>query len=48
MATYLLVEVDDAEAAAVEAFIGTVGGVELVYVHGDCCCTNCPWNGNHG
>lgn len=53
MATYLLVQVDDAEATQVEAFIGSVGGVEAVEVHHEgpgpgCCCQNCPWGGNHG
>jgi hypothetical protein len=49
MATYLLVAVDDAEAAQVEAFIGSIGGVTTVEVHGDgCCCKHCPWDGNHG
>jgi hypothetical protein len=49
MATYLLVEVDDAEASQVEAFIGSIGSVKAVEVHGDgCCCKNCPWDGNHG
>jgi hypothetical protein len=49
MATYLLVAVDDAEAAQVEAFIGSIGGVMTVEVHGDgCCCKHCPWYGNHG
>jgi hypothetical protein len=53
MATFLLVQVDEAEATQVEAFIRSVGGVEMVSVHGEgpgytCCCTNCPWGGNHG
>jgi hypothetical protein len=53
MATYLLVEVDDAEATQVEAFIGSIGGVTAVGVHNEgpgwgCCCKNCPWNRNHG
>jgi hypothetical protein len=53
MAVYLLVAVDEAEATQVEAFIGSVGGVEMVSVHGEgpgfsCCCQNCPWGGNHG
>lgn len=53
MATFLLVQVDDRESAAVEAFIGTVGGVTTVEVHNEgpgraCCCQNCPWGGNHG
>ena len=46
---HLLVVVAEAsEAAQIEAFIRSIGGVESVEVHGKgCCCQNCPWRGNH-
>jgi hypothetical protein len=44
----LLVQIeDDAEAPQIEAFIMSIGGVDMVSDHGDCCCGNCPWGGDH-
>lgn len=51
MSSFLLVEVDGgAEASnALEAELYSRGDVISVSVHGDgCCCSNCPWKGNHG
>lgn len=47
--TYLLVKVETGEGGefARSALDGLRGVLEVTPHPGDCCCSNCPWDGSH-